>query len=60
MEHFISDSDSIVATADLQGNITHVNPYFIEVSDFTEEELIDTPQNITRYSEMLMKAYIDL
>jgi aerotaxis receptor len=59
-EYHISDSDSIVSTTDLQGNITYANPYFIEVSGFTEEELIGAPQNIVRHPDMPVEAYADL
>lgn len=59
-EFHISDSDSIVSTTDLQGNITYANPYFIEVSGFTEEELIGAPQNIIRHPDMPVEAYADL
>ncbi len=59
-EHDISDSDSIVSTTDLQGNITYANPYFIEVSGFTEDELIGAPQNIVRHPDMPVEAFADL
>ncbi|MBC3830860.1 PAS domain-containing protein [Undibacterium amnicola] len=60
IEHHISDTDSIVSTTDLQGNITYANPYFIEVSGFTEDELIGAPQNIVRHPDMPTQAFADL
>jgi aerotaxis receptor len=44
----------------LQGNINYANPYFIEVSGFTEEELIGAPQNIVRHPDMPVEAFADL
>jgi aerotaxis receptor len=43
----------------LQGNINYANPYFIEVSGFTEEELIGAPQNV-RHPDMPVEAFADL
>ncbi|MFA9273993.1 MAG: methyl-accepting chemotaxis protein [Candidatus Aquirickettsiella gammari] len=60
IEYQINDTDSIVSTTDLQGNITYANPYFIEVSGFTEEELIGAPQNIVRHPDMPTQAFADL
>ena len=39
-EHQLRDTESIVSKTDLSGNISYVNPYFVEVSGFTEQELI--------------------
>jgi aerotaxis receptor len=60
VEHQVSDTDSIVSTTDLQGNITYANPYFIEISGFTEDELIGAPQNILRHPDMPTQAFADL
>lgn len=59
-EYPLNDTDSIVSTTDLQGNITYANPYFIQVSGFTEEELIGAPQNIVRHPDMPAEAFADL
>jgi aerotaxis receptor len=56
----ISDTETIVSTTDLQGNITYANPYFIEVSGFTLDELIGAPQNIVRHPDMPVEAFADL
>ncbi len=56
----ISDTETIVSTTDLQGNITYANPYFIEISGFTEEELIGAPQNLVRHPDMPVEAFADL
>ncbi|MBB5392496.1 MULTISPECIES: PAS domain-containing methyl-accepting chemotaxis protein [unclassified Herbaspirillum] len=60
VERLLEDSKSIVSKTDLQGNITYVNPYFIEISGFTEEELIGAPQNIVRHPDMPREAFADL
>ena len=36
-ERLLIDGKAIVSKTDLQGNITYVNPYFIEISGFEEE-----------------------
>ncbi|WP_050469856.1 methyl-accepting chemotaxis protein [Herbaspirillum chlorophenolicum] len=60
VERLLEDSKSIVSKTDLQGNITYVNPYFIEISGFTEAELIGAPQNIVRHPDMPREAFADL
>ena len=42
----LSNDKSIVSKTDLKGLITYVNPYFMEVSGFTEDELIGAPQKV--------------
>ncbi|PHV08982.1 chemotaxis protein [Janthinobacterium sp. BJB412] len=59
-EYVLSDGKTIVSTTDLQGNINYANPYFIEVSGFTEPELIGAPQNILRHPDMPAEAFADL
>ncbi|OEZ95707.1 aerotaxis receptor [Janthinobacterium sp. HH107] len=55
----LSDSETIVSTTDLQGNITYANPYFIAVSGYSAEELIGAPQNILRHPDMPAEAFAD-
>lgn len=59
-EHHLRDTESIVSKTDLSGNISYVNPYFVEVSGFTEQELIGAPQNIVRHPDMPVEAFADL
>lgn len=59
-EYVLSNSESIVSTTDLKGNITYANPYFVRVSGFTNEELIGAPQNILRHPDMPAEAFQDL
>jgi aerotaxis receptor len=50
----------IVSTTDKDGNITHVNHAFIEMSGYTETELIGTPHSILRHPDMPPVAFKDL
>jgi aerotaxis receptor len=59
-EFILDDGKTIVSTTDLKGKITYANPYFIEVSGFTEDELIGAPQNILRHPDMPVEAFADL
>ena len=59
-ERLIREGESIVSKTDLQGNITYVNPYFIEVSGFSEEELLGAPQNLIRHPDMPVEAFADM
>jgi aerotaxis receptor len=60
VEVALDDDRAIVSKTDLDGNITYVNPYFCEVSGFTEAELIGQPQNIVRHPDMPRAAFADL
>src|SRR5471032_1236027 len=55
----LSDTETIVSTTDLQGNISYANPYFIAVSGYSAEELIGAPQNILRHPDMPVEAFAD-
>jgi aerotaxis receptor len=56
----VLDDHAIVSKTDLNGNITYVNPYFTEISGFSEQELIGAPQNIVRHPDMPVEAFADL
>ncbi|MFN3655842.1 MAG: methyl-accepting chemotaxis protein [Pseudolabrys sp.] len=60
VEFPLSDTQTIISTTDLKGNITYANPYFVEASGFTEEELLGAPQNILRHPDMPAAAFGDL
>ncbi len=59
-EVILAEGKTIVSTTDLQGNIQYANPYFVQVSGFTEEELIGAPQNLVRHPDMPVEAFADL
>ena len=54
------DGKLIVSTTTPEGIITHVNPAFIQMSGFTEEELIGAPHSILRHPDMPPAAFKDL
>jgi aerotaxis receptor len=60
VEYQLQDGKSIVSKTDLNGNITYVNPYFVEVSGFNEDELMGMPQNIVRHPDMPAQAFADM
>ena len=60
IEYPVHDGQSIVSKTDTKGRITYVNPTFIEVSGFTEDELIGKAHNIVRHPDMPPAAFADL
>ncbi len=56
----LSDDKSIVSKTDLKGRILYVNPYFLEISGFSEEELIGSPHNLVRHPDMPSEAFADM
>lgn len=56
----LSDSSSIVSKTDLKGRITYINRDFIDISGFTEAELIGQSHNIVRHPDMPPEAFADL
>ena len=59
-EYVMREGEPIVSKTDLKGNITYVNPTFIEVGGFSMEELIGSPHNIVRHPDMPVEAFADL
>ena len=59
-EYLTSDTKSIVSMTDTQSRITYVNPYFLEVSGFSEDELLGQPHNIVRHPDMPPEAFEDM
>eukprot|EP01037_Dinobryon_pediforme_P024725 gene24725-26616_t len=59
VEYVLQDAETIVSKTDLQGNITYVNRDFINISGFSEQELIGSPQNIVRHPDMPREAFED-
>lgn len=60
VERPMRDGEFIVSKTDLKGLITYINPYFCEIADFTEAELIGQPHNIIRHPDMPKEAFEDL
>jgi len=56
----VLDDQAIVSKTDLNGNIVYVNPYFTQISGYSEAELLGAPQNIVRHPDMPAEAFADL
>lgn len=54
------DGKLIVSTTDPQGIITHTNRAFVEMSGYSEAELIGAPHSILRHPDMPAIAFKDL
>ncbi len=54
------DTVQIVSKTDLKGKITFVNRDFLDVSGFTEAELVGQNHNIVRHPDMPPEAFADL
>ncbi len=50
----------IVSTTDTDGIITHVNQAFVDMSGYTEQELLGQPHAILRHPEMPSVAFKEL
>ncbi len=59
-EVLLTENSLIVSKTDLKGKITFVNQEFIDISGFSEEELIGQNHNIVRHPDMPAEAYEDL
>ncbi|MBL8499224.1 MAG: PAS domain-containing protein, partial [Nitrosomonas sp.] len=59
-EYPIGDDTLIVSTTDTKGRITYINSTFVEVSGFSEEELIGKAHNIVRHPDVPPEAFEDL
>ena len=56
----LRDGQLIVSRADEAGRIVFANPDFVEISGFSEAELLGQPHNIIRHPDMPAEAYKDL
>ncbi len=55
----LKESSMIVSKTDLKGQITYINRDFLEISGFTEQELIGASHNIVRHPDMPPEAFED-
>ena len=56
----LDDHTLIVSKTDLKGHITYINKDFIDISGFSEGELIGQPHNVVRHPDMPVEAFEDL
>jgi len=52
VERFFPEDDIIVSKTDLKGKITYANKVFLDISGFSEEEVLGQPHNIIRHPAM--------
>lgn len=52
MERKMNENDFIVSKTDLKGNITYCNRIFMDMAEYSEEELLGKPHNIIRHKDM--------
>jgi methyl-accepting chemotaxis protein len=54
------EGETIVSSTDPQGRITYANGYFIEISGYTEAELLGQPHRMIRHPDMPSAAFADM
>ncbi|MDD5298020.1 MAG: Cache 3/Cache 2 fusion domain-containing protein [Rhodocyclaceae bacterium] len=59
-EVLLGDDSMIVSRTDLKGQITYINRDFLDISGFSEAELIGAPHNLVRHPDMPPEAFSDL
>ena len=59
-EVLLRDDTMIVSKTDTKGILTYINKDFLDISGFTESELIGQPHSIVRHPDMPSEAFADL
>lgn len=59
VERHLEEGQYILSKSDLKGSITYVNRTLIEMSGFTEVELMGQPHNMLRHPDMPQEAFRD-
>lgn len=52
MQIFMKEDDFIVSKTDIKGRISYGNEIFIQMSGYSEKELLGAPHNILRHEDM--------
>ena len=60
VEVALRDDTLIVSKTNLKGQITYINKDFLDISGFTEAELIGEPHNLVRHPDMPVEAFEDM
>ncbi|OIP99533.1 MAG: hypothetical protein AUK35_06570 [Zetaproteobacteria bacterium CG2_30_46_52] len=60
LERTFDEREFLVSKTDTKGRILYCNKAFINISGFTEEELLGQPHNIVRHPDMPEAAFQDL
>ncbi|GIU04392.1 chemotaxis protein [Shewanella sp. c952] len=56
----LNNSDQLISSTDKRGVITYANPRFIEVSGYSEQELIGQNHKLVRHSDMPKAAFKEM
>lgn len=59
VERHLEEGQYILSKSDLKGSVTYVNRTLIEMSGFTEAELMGQPHNMLRHPDMPPEAFRD-
>ena len=59
-EVLLTSEHLIVSKTDLKGIITYVNRDFVDISGYSEDELLGQPHNLIRHPDMPSEAFADL
>ncbi|WP_459177060.1 methyl-accepting chemotaxis protein [Ewingella americana] len=59
-EYGLDPDTTLMSTTDVNSRIIYANSAFINVSGFSEEELIFKPHNIVRHPDMPVEAFADM
>ncbi|PWC13817.1 methyl-accepting chemotaxis protein [Brenneria corticis] len=59
-EYLLDMDTTLMSTTDIHSHITYANSAFINVSGFSEDELISQPHNIVRHPDMPAEAFADM
>ena len=59
-EVYLEEDQTLVSRTDLRGIITFANKEFIEISGYSEAELMGSPHNMVRHPDMPSAAFEDL
>jgi methyl-accepting chemotaxis protein/aerotaxis receptor len=59
-EVLMGDDDILVSGTDTGGRIKFANKSFVDISGFTEDELIGSPHNLVRHRDMPKEAFANL
>jgi aerotaxis receptor len=59
-ERSYGEDVQLISTTNLKGVITYANQHFVDVSGFSQEELVGQPHNLVRHPDMPEAAFADL
>ena len=59
-EYPFPEGRTLASVTDTKGRITYCNPSFVEVSGYTEQELLGQPHNLVRHPDMPAEAFRDM